>query len=117
MRGRSGRSLSLGAVFSALSDPTRRAMLQRLSQGKVSVTELAKPFQMSLPAISKHIHVLESTGLVRRERAGRFHILHLNPVPLISTAAWIQENLPMWETQMDALSAYLESEAKEKEER
>jgi DNA-binding transcriptional ArsR family regulator len=91
-------------------------MLQRLSQGEVSVTEIAKPFQISLPAVSKHLHVLESAGLLRREREGRFHILRLDPTPLISTVGWIEEYRPLWETQMNALSAYLEANAKEKEE-
>jgi len=88
-------------------------MLQRLSHGEVSVTELAKPFQISLPAVSKHLHVLESAGLLRREKEGRFHILRLDPVPLISTAAWIEEYRPLWETQLDALSAYLGRSPKE----
>jgi DNA-binding transcriptional ArsR family regulator len=92
-------------------------MLQRLSHGEVSVTELAKPFQISLPAVSKHLHVLESAGLLRREKEGRFHILHLDPAPLISTVAWIEENRPLWETQLDALSAYLEDNHKEKKAR
>jgi DNA-binding transcriptional ArsR family regulator len=82
-------------------------MLQRLSQGEMSVTELAKPFQISLPAVSKHLHVLEIAGLLRREKEGRFHMLRLDPIPLISTAAWIEEYRPLWETQLDALSAYL----------
>jgi DNA-binding transcriptional ArsR family regulator len=88
-----------------------------LSQGEISVTELAKPFQISLPAVSKHLHVLESAGLLRREKEGRFHILRLDPAPLISTVAWIEEYRPQWETQMDALSAYLEGNAKEAKER
>jgi DNA-binding transcriptional ArsR family regulator len=92
-------------------------MLQRLSQGEVSVTELAKPFQISLPAVSKHLHVLESAGLVRREKEGRFHILRLDAAPLISTVAWIEEQRPLWETQLDALSAYLEDNHKEKKTR
>jgi len=108
------RPLNLDAVFSALSDPTRRAILERLGQGEVSVTELARPFQFSLPAISKHLHVLETAGLLYREREGRFHRLRLNPTPLISTAAWIEEYRPLWEAQLDALSAYLEGRGREK---
>jgi len=111
------RSASLDAVFSALSDPTRRAILQRLSQGEVSVTELARPFRISLPAVSKHLQVLESAGLLIREREGRFHKLHLDPTPLITTAAWIEEYRPLWEAQLDALSAYLEGGDKEKKQR
>ena len=108
------RPPNLDAVFSALSHPTRRAILERLGQGEVSVTELARPFQISLPAISKHLHVLESAGLLYREREGRFHRLRLNPTPLISTAAWIEEYRPLWEAQLDALSAYLEGRGREK---
>ena len=107
------RPPNLDAVFSALSHPTRRAILERLGQGEVSVTELARPFQISLPAISKHLHVLETAGLLYREREGRFHRLRLNPTPLISTAAWIEEYRPLWEAQLDAVSAYLESRGRE----
>ena len=112
-----GRPSNLDAVFSALSDPTRRAILERLGHGEVSVTELARPFQISLPAISKHLHVLENAGLLYRERQGRFHKLRLNPTPLISGAAWIEEYRPMWEAQLDSLSAYLEGRGKEKRQR
>lgn len=112
-----GRPSNLDAVFSALSDPTRRAILERLGHGEVSVTELARPFQISLPAISKHLHVLENAGLLYRERQGRFHKLRLNPTPLISGAAWIEEYRPLWEAQLDSLSTYLEGRGKEKRER
>lgn len=116
-RKHAGRQPNLDAVFSALSDPTRRAILERLGHGELSVTELARPFQISLPAISKHLHVLESAGLLYREREGRFHRLRLNPTPLISTAAWIEEYRPLWEAQLDSLSTYLEDGGKEKKER
>jgi DNA-binding transcriptional ArsR family regulator len=104
----------LDAVFSALSDPTRRAMLERLSLGEVSVGEIAKPFQISLPAVSKHLNVLEDAGLLAREREGRIIKLHLDPVPLISTAVWIDEYRSLWETQLDSLSTYIERIGKEK---
>jgi len=114
LRKKQGERLSnLDRVFSALADPTRRAILERLGQGEVSVTELARPFQISLPAISKHLHVLESAGLLTREREGRFHRLRLNPTPLISSAAWIEKYRPLWKAQLDALSAYLEHGDKE----
>lgn len=103
-----GTRQNLDAVFSALSDPTRRAILQRLSQGEATVTELANPFEISLPAISKHLHVLESAGLLTREKEGRIHRLRLDPTALISTAEWIDHYRPLWETQLDALSSYLE---------
>ena len=99
---------NLDAVFSALSDPTRRAILQRLSQGEASVTELANPFDISLPAISKHLHVLESAGLLTREKDGRTNWIRLDPTALISTAEWIDHYRPLWKTQLDALSTYLE---------
>ena len=105
----------LSETFSALSDPKRRAMLERLSQGEASVGELAKPFQISLPAITKHLHVLENAGLLSREREGRVIKLHLNPSPLISTATWMEEYRPLWETQLDSLAAYFESLKAEKE--
>ncbi len=117
-RGKMARTSSiLDTVFSALSDPTRRAMLERLSHGGVSVGELAKPFQISLPAVSKHLHVLENAGLLAREREGRFIRLRLDPTPLISTAVWMDEYRSLWETQLDALSAYFETVGKEKKHR
>jgi DNA-binding transcriptional ArsR family regulator len=89
-------------------------MLERLSLGEVSVGELAKPFQISLPAVSKHLNVLEDAGLLAREREGRIIKLHLDPTPLISTAVWIDEYRSLWETQLDALSTYMETIGKEK---
>jgi DNA-binding transcriptional ArsR family regulator len=89
-------------------------MLERLSLGEVSVGELARPFQISLPAVSKHLNVLEDAGLLAREKQGRIIKLHLDPAPLISTAAWIDEHRSLWETQLDALSTYIETIAKEK---
>jgi DNA-binding transcriptional ArsR family regulator len=89
-------------------------MLERLSLGEVSVGEIAKPFQISLPAVSKHLNVLEDAGLLAREREGRIIKLHLDPVPLISTAVWIDEYRSLWETQLDSLSTYMERIGKEK---
>lgn len=82
----------------------------------MSVTELAKPFQMSLPAISKHLTVLEESGLITRKRDGRIHRCRLDPTPLISTASWIARYRPLWEKHLDALGSYLErSNTKERE--
>lgn len=94
----------------ALADPTRRAILQRLSQGEARVTELAKPFAMSLNAVSKHIRMLERAQLVRRRRAGREHLLSINPQPLDAAAAWIVSQRAAWTARLDALDAMLQDE-------
>ncbi len=107
-------STNLDATFSALSDPTRRAMLERLSQGELSVTELARPFRISLPAVSKHLRVLEEAGLLTREKEGRVHRLRLDATPLMSTAAWIAHYRSLWENQLEALGGYLEGGKKGK---
>lgn len=98
---------SLNKVFAALSDPTRRAILERLAQGDASVSELAAPFAMSLPAISKHLRVLEQAGLIARTRDGRVHRLRLVTQPLHDAAAWIVQYQRFWEDQLDALADYL----------
>jgi len=98
---------TLNAVFSALADPTRRAILEALSKGQASVTELAEPFQMSLPAISKHLGILEDAGLIIRERNGRFHWMHLYSKPLQDAAAWLDRYRNFWDTRLDSLDAYL----------
>lgn len=99
----------LDAVFSALADPTRRAILQRLAKGEVSVTELAEPFAnaMSLPAISKHLRVLESAGLIARQKDGRVHHLRLRPAPLKDAAEWLAYYGQFWDDQLDSLAHYL----------
>ncbi len=99
----------------ALADPTRRAILKRLSRGEARVTELAKPFDMSLNAVSKHIHVLERAHLVQRHREGREHHLTLNPQPLAQAADWIEHYRHFWEQSFDRLDDYLrELQVKEK---
>jgi DNA-binding transcriptional ArsR family regulator len=98
----------LDVIFSALSDPTRRAILQRLTYGEATVTELAKPFEMSLPAISKHIRVLEHAGLVTREKDGREHYLRLVAAPMKDAASWLENYRQFWEGQFDALGRYLQ---------
>jgi DNA-binding transcriptional ArsR family regulator len=98
---------TLDRTFSALSDPTRRAILARLAQGNASVSELAAPFAMSLPAISKHLRVLEQAGLVERTKDGRVHRLRLVAHPLHEAAAWIAHYQHFWEQQLEALADYL----------
>jgi len=99
----------LDRVFHALSDPTRRAMLARLSRGEVTVSSLAAPFKTSLPAISKHLRVLEDAGLVRRDIRGREHHCSLEPRPLRTAAEWIEYHQRFWETRLDALEDLLTS--------
>jgi DNA-binding transcriptional ArsR family regulator len=101
---------SLDQTLMALSDPTRRAILQRLSHGEARVTELAEPFSMSLNAVSKHIFVLERAGLVRRRRAGQEHRLSFNPKPLEAPASWIERQRSFWTARLDVLDATLRAE-------
>src|SRR5215813_10302306 len=99
----------LDATFGALSDPTRRAILARLAQGEATVSELAAPFDVSLPAVSKHLRVLESAGLLHREIDGRIHRCRLEPKPMKDAARWIEHYRVFWENQFDALAIFLES--------
>ncbi len=98
----------LNKVFHALSDSTRRGILARLAQGDAVVTELAEPFDMSLPAISKHLTVLEKAGLLRRHKDGRIRRCQLIAEPLQPAADWIKFYRQFWETKLDSLAAYLE---------
>jgi len=98
----------LNHVFHALADTTRRGILERLSQGEALVTELAEPFDMSLPAISKHLNVLEKAGLLQRHKDGRIRRCQLNAGPLENAADWIKYYQQFWETQLDSLAEYLE---------
>ncbi len=100
-------------TFAALSDPTRRAILDRLTRGEASVTDLAEPFQMSLPAVSKHLRVLEEAGLLARTKEGRVHRLRLVAEPLKEAAEWIARYRAFWEGQFDALEEYLKTMNKE----
>jgi DNA-binding transcriptional ArsR family regulator len=102
------RGAALDATFHALADPIRRSILMRLEAGEASVTELARPFRVSLPAISKHIRVLEKAGLLRRRRAGRVHSLRLAPGPLREAAEWIEHYRRFWEARFDALDRHLQ---------
>ncbi|HEX5110036.1 MAG TPA: metalloregulator ArsR/SmtB family transcription factor [Vicinamibacterales bacterium] len=94
----------------ALADPTRRAILQRLSRGEARVTELAAPFAISLNAVSKHIRMLERAQLVRRRVQGREHVLSFNPKPFDAAAAWMQAQRHAWTARLDALDALLKEE-------
>ena len=102
--------VNLNQTLLALADPTRRAILQRLSRGEARVTELARPFAMSLNAVSKHIFVLERAGLVRRRRAGREYRLSFNPQPLVAPATWIERQRSFWTARLDALEDALRAE-------
>ena len=97
----------LDPVFAALADPTRRAILLRLSHGEATVTEVAEPFETSLPAISKHIKVLEQAGLVTRRKDGRIHHLRLVASPLKNAAQWLEQYQWFWESQFDSLEQFL----------
>ncbi|HMM13868.1 MAG TPA: metalloregulator ArsR/SmtB family transcription factor [Parvibaculum sp.] len=106
----------LSSTFSALSDPTRRAILARLSLGEASVSELAKPFEMSLPAISKHLKVLERAGLISRGRDAQMRPCRIAPGALKEAADWIEHYRRFWEQSFDRLDDYLrEIQAKEDE--
>jgi DNA-binding transcriptional ArsR family regulator len=105
---------SLDRVFSALADPTRRAILARLASGEATVNELAAPFALSQPTISKHLKVLESAGLVSRGRSAQFRPVRLNPGPLASAAQWLGNYRQFWEESLDQL-AIVAKELQEKE--
>jgi DNA-binding transcriptional ArsR family regulator len=106
---------SLDSTFAALSDATRRGILARLAAGEISVSELAKPYDMSLPAVSKHLRVLESAGLLRRRKDGRVQRCNLVAGPMKSAAEWIEHYRRFWEAQLDSLARFLEdSSNKEK---
>jgi DNA-binding transcriptional ArsR family regulator len=100
---------TLDRVFAALADPTRRAILDRLAHSDASVSELAAPFAMSLPAISKHLRVLEQAGLIARTKDGRVHRLRLVAQPMKDAAAWMGTYQRFWEGQLDALADYLQA--------
>ena len=108
-------SSSLDTTFSALSDPTRRAILRRLANGERMVTELAEPFHISLPAISKHLRVLEKAGLLAQKKDGRIHRCRIVVRPLRDASEWIAHYRRFWEESFDRLDAYLvELQKKEK---
>jgi len=106
---------SLSITFAALADPTRRAILARLASGRCSVTELAQPFEMSMPAVSKHLRVLERAGLVARGREAQWRPCHLEAAPLKAVSDWAEQYRHVWEGRLDRLGSYLQQmQAKEK---
>ena len=108
----------LSDTFQALADPTRRAMLAKLTQGEASVQELAKPFHMSLPAISKHLKVLEKSGLIIRRSEAQKRLCKLQTKPIKDAVEWLEHHRKLWEERLDRLDEYLKEiqfKAKEKE--
>jgi DNA-binding transcriptional ArsR family regulator len=99
--------IRLDRTLLALAHPARRAMMQRLSEGEIRITTLAKPFSMSLNAVSKHVRVLERARLVRRRRVGREHLLSLNPKPLDEAAWWMMAQKAIWTKRLDTLESLL----------
>jgi DNA-binding transcriptional ArsR family regulator len=104
----------LSSTFAALADPTRRAILAKLAVGECSVTQLAEPFDISMPAISKHLRVLEKAGLIARRREAQWRPCRLEPAPLKEVAEWAERYRAIWEQRFDRLESYLH-ELKEKE--
>ena len=108
----------LSATFAALADPTRRAILARLALGETSVTELAQPFEMSLPAVSKHLKVLERAGLIARGREAQWRPCRIEPRALKDVDAWLERYRRFWDASLDRLDAYLrQMQAKESQEK
>jgi DNA-binding transcriptional ArsR family regulator len=100
---------NLSHVFAALADPTRRAMIARLAEGEATVGELAKPFDLALPTVSRHLKVLERAGLVRREVDAQWRRCRLRPEPLDEAAAWVERTRAFWSANLDSLAAYFET--------
>ena len=108
----------LSTTFAALADPTRRAILARLALGEVSVTELAEPFEMSMPAVSKHLKVLERAGLITRGREAQWRPCRIEPNALKDVDDWLERYRRLWEERLDRLEEYLKQlQAKEKKEK
>ena len=99
-------------IFETLADPTRRRILAHLASGDQCVTDLARPYAMSLPAVSKHLRVLENAGLLRRRRYGRVHEMQLEAEPLKQAAQWVEKYRKFWEGSLDRLADYLEKTTK-----
>ncbi|HEY7690162.1 MAG TPA: metalloregulator ArsR/SmtB family transcription factor [Dongiaceae bacterium] len=107
----------LSGTFAALADPTRRAILARLARGDASVGEVAKPFDMSMPAVSKHLRVLEHAGLIARSRDGQLRPCRLMAGPLKDANEWLEDYRRFWEASFDRLSAYLEETSRKRKKR
>jgi DNA-binding transcriptional ArsR family regulator len=99
----------LSTTFAALADPTRRAILARLSKGETSVTELAKPFDMSLPAVTKHLKVLQRAGLISQGRRAQWRPCKIEAKPLKTVAGWVEQYRQLWEQRFDQLEDYLKT--------
>ncbi len=106
----------LDLAFQALADPSRRAMVERLSRGAASVSELAKPLAMSLPAVMQHLAVLESSGLVRSEKVGRVRTCRIDPAALAAAEHWFARQRAEWDSRLDRLDRYLETMKQEGDE-
>ncbi len=107
----------LSATFAALADPTRRAILARLVSGECSVSELAEPFDMSMPAVSKHLRVLERAGLIARRREAQWRHCRIEAAPLKEVANWTERYRHIWESRLDRLDTYLQHMKKQQEKR
>jgi DNA-binding transcriptional ArsR family regulator len=103
---------AIGPVFQALADPTRRAVVERLTRGPASVTDLARPFGMALPSFTQHLGVLERCGLVRSHKQGRIRTYALEPRPLAAAGDWLNRQRSTWEQRLDQLDHYLIEEEK-----
>jgi len=101
---------SLSTTFAALADPTRRAILARLANGEASVTELAQPFDMSLPAVSKHLKVLEHAGLIQRGREAQWRPCRLEAEPMRQASEWLERYAKFWSDSLDRLAAFVEED-------
>lgn len=107
----------LDGVFQALADPSRRLMVERLTRGPASVSELARPFAMSLPAVLQHLQVLEASGLVRSEKLGRVRTCRIEPAALRQAEQWVHERRTAWERNLDRLDDYLAQSPEQPEDR
>jgi DNA-binding transcriptional ArsR family regulator len=105
-------SRQLDTTFAALCDPTRRGIIERLARGEASVGELAKPYKVSLPAISRHLRVLERAGLIKQERQGRIRKCRLHAGPMHDASAWLLRYRSYWTSQLDALADFMEKPSK-----
>lgn len=102
------QSAALSRTFAALADPTRRRIVERLSRGRASVSEIAKPLAMSLPAVVQHLHVLEESGLVKSEKTGRVRTCWIDPKAIGSAQTWLGRQADMWNARFDRMDALLE---------
>lgn len=107
------RAATLDRTFQALANPTRRAVIERLSRGPATVSELAEPFDMALPSFMQHIDVLEHSGLVRSHKRGRVRTVQIRPAELKKAAGWLEQQRDLWERRLDRLDVYLEHMDKE----